>query len=126
MHGAEPGHHGLRPLRALLTDHLPVGAANEGLERKFQLFLAAEELPPPQWNVLVCGLLVDCWWPEHRLVVELDSREFHSGWQAAERDRVRDATLLRHGIACLRVTHRRLTSARSALAADLKARLPVR
>lgn len=121
-----PGHHGIGPMRAALLDYLPTDGTNEGLERDFQLFLAEEGFPPPLWNVLVCGLLVDCWWPEHRLVVELDSRDFHSHWEAAERDRGRDATLFRAGIASLRVTHRRLTRKRSELAADLKARLPVR
>ncbi len=121
-----PGHHGIKPLRALLADHMPVAAANEGLERRFQLFLDEAGFPQPQWNVLVAGLLVDCWWPEHRFVVELDSREFHSDWKAAERDRVRDATLLRAGIPCLRVTHRRLTLERSELIADLSSRVPLR
>ena len=62
----------------------------------------------PQCNVLVGGLLVDFWWPEANLVVELDSRAFHGHWSAAERDHERDGRLLRLGIFSLRVTHRRL------------------
>ena len=121
-----PGHHGIGPLRELLADYLPVGETEEGLERDFQLLLHAEGLPQPLRRVLVQGLLVDCWWPEQRFVVELDSRGFHSGWAAAERDRARDAKLLRAGIACLRVTDHRLVGQRSELVADLKARLRVR
>jgi hypothetical protein len=120
-----PGHHGIKPLRALLADYLPVDDPEEGLERDFQVLLVEEGLPTPERNVLVEGLLVDCWWPDHRFVVELDSRGFHSTWAAAERDRARDAKLLRAGIACLRVTRRRLVHQRAELTADLSARLPV-
>lgn len=70
-----PGRRGLEPLSRMLVDYLPVGSANEGLERLFQRFLDDEGFPPPQTNVLVAGLLVDCHWPEHNFVVELDSVE---------------------------------------------------
>jgi len=119
-----PGRRGLRPLTRLLDDYLPVGDANEGLERLFQRFLAAEGFPQPQTNVLVCGLLVDCHWPDRDFVVELDSVEHHSHRAALERDKARDGKLLRAGIPCLRVTHRRITRERGELIADLASRLP--
>jgi very-short-patch-repair endonuclease len=119
-----PGRRGLAPLDRLLGDYLPVLDANEGLERQFQRFLAEAGFPQPQTNVLVADQEVDCWWPEHNLVVELDSRRFHAGWQAQERDRARDARLLRAGIPVLRVTHRRLTREPAELIADLASRLP--
>ena len=117
-----PGRRGLAPLDALLADYSPVDRANEGLERIFQAFVAEQALPVPQCNVLVGGLLVDFWWPEANLVVELDSRSFHGHWSAAERDHERDGRLLRLGIFSLRVTHRRLTRDRAGLAADIRAR----
>jgi very-short-patch-repair endonuclease len=119
--GRNPGRRGIAPLNALLADHVPVARTREGLEREFQLFLAERGLPQPLFNVVVAGLLVDCWWPEARFVVELDSRGFHGHWSAAERDRERDAKLLRLGIASLRVTDRRLRTGRPALAADIAA-----
>jgi len=119
-----PGRRGLAPLNRLLDDYLPVLGANTGLERLFQRFIAEQGFPQPQTNVLVAGREVDCWWPEHNFVVELDSRRFHAGWQAQERDRARDARLLRAGIPFLRVTHRRLTRDRAELTADLASRLP--
>lgn len=118
-----PGRRGLGPLTRLLDDYLAVGHANEGLERLFQRFLAEEGFPRPQTNVLVAGLLVDCHWPEHNLVVELDSRDFHSHWAQGERDRVRDGTLLRAGVPSLRVTNRRITRERGELVADLASQL---
>jgi Protein of unknown function (DUF559) len=118
------GRRGLRPLRMLVDDYLPVGNAKAGLERPFQRLVAEEGFPEPLTNILVCGLLVDCYWPDYRLVVELDSRAFHSHWRQQERDRARDGTLLRAGIACLRVTDRRLAHEREELIGDLASVLP--
>lgn len=73
-------------------------------------------------NVLVAGQKVDCYWPQARFVVELDSRGYHSNWAARERDMVRDANLLRLGIVTLRVSWRRMRDERSELVADLRAR----
>jgi very-short-patch-repair endonuclease len=72
--------------------------------------------------VLVAGFEVDCWWPQAKLVVELDSREHHAHWSAAERDRERDARLMRLDIHSLRVTGRRLRRDRQALFGDIAAR----
>ena len=119
-----PGRHGLAPVGRLLSDYLPVDGAGEGLERPFQLFLAEAGFPPSQRNVLVAGQLVDCYWPEHNLVVELDSRGFHKHWRQAERDRARDGGLLRARIQHLRVTDRRLARERGELIADLASVLP--
>lgn len=119
-----PGRRGLKALGRLLDGYVPVLSANEGIERTFQRLLEEEGFPQPLTNVQVAGLVVDCYWPEYDFVVELDSREFHSHWQAQERDRARDGTLLRAGIACLRVTHRRMTRERGDLVRDLASRLP--
>lgn len=119
-----PGRRGIRPLTRLLDDHLAVGNANEGLERLFQRFLVEEGFPQPHTNVLVAGLLVDCYWPAQNFVVELDSRDFHSHWAQQERDRVRDGTLLRAGVPSLRVTFRRIVKERNELVADLASQLP--
>ena len=119
-----PGRRGLEPLGRLLADYLPVEGANEGLERLFQRFLAEEGFPQPQTNVLVDGHLVDCHWPEHDFVVELDSRGFHTHWAQQERDKARDGRLLRAGVRSLRVTRHRITRERSELIADLSSQLP--
>ena len=91
------------------------------MEREFQLLLRKEHLPLPACNVLVRGQLVDCHWPADDFVVELDSKGFHKSWAARERDMVRDANLLRNGIATLRVTWRRMHHERSALVGDIAA-----
>jgi very-short-patch-repair endonuclease len=115
-----PGRRGTAPLLTLLDRYVATPGAREGIEREFALFLTNRELPAPERNVLVHGLLVDCWWPQARLVVELDSRGFHEHWDQRERDVERDATLLRHGITTLRVTWRRLSDDPDGLEADLR------
>jgi len=119
-----PGRRGLKGLARAVDLYLPVGDANEGLEWTFQRLLDEEGFPQPQMNVLVAGLLVDCYWPEARFVVGLDSRAFHTHWAQHERARVRAATLLRVGVTTLRVTHRRMTRERYELVADLASQVP--
>lgn len=116
-----PGRHGARRVLELLEHFVSSPDANEGIERQFHVLLREEGLPMPQANVLVHGQIVDCWWPQSRFVVELDSHTHHSHWMARERDLVRDANLLRLGIATLRVTARRMRKERPELVADLRA-----
>ena len=49
---------------------------------------------------------VDLYWPEYRLVIELDGRRFHLDAESFERDRLRDARLLGMNISVLRFTWR--------------------
>jgi hypothetical protein len=118
-----PGRRGLAILLPLVAEYVPTPDAKEGLERRFQLFLVERGLPAPLVNTLVHGYLVDCFWPEAGVIVELDSRTWHNHWDARERDLVRDATLQRHGLRPLRVTDRRLTKEANELGADLRALL---
>jgi hypothetical protein len=118
-----PGHRGCRPLRRIISDYLSTPRANVGVERNFQLLLAEYGLPLPEANALVEGQIVDCWGPSRRFVVELDSRGWHKTWQAHERDRKRDAVLLRAGISSLRITHRRIQRERAEVARDVSAGL---
>jgi len=120
------GHRGVKLLKRIVGSFISTPTANEGIERQFQLFLRKHRLPLPQANVLVEGLLVDCWWPEARFVVELDSQGWHKTWQAHERDRKRDATLLRAGISSLRITSHRLHLDGAEVARDVAAGLRLR
>lgn len=113
------GHRGTRNLRRVLDGYVSTPDAEEGIEREFQLLMDELEILPPLRNVIVEGWLVDCWWPDARLVVELDSKGWHKTWRDHERDRKRDADLLRAGIASLRITYARLMSERLEVARDI-------
>jgi very-short-patch-repair endonuclease len=56
----------------------------------------------------VAGHEVDAVYRQHHLVIELDSRQFHTTPDAFENDRNRDADLLNAGFSTLRVTDHRL------------------
>src|SRR4051794_37019475 len=104
-----PGRRGLAPLRALLADTREAPHTKRELEAAFFDFCRAHRLPLPACNILVEGYEVDAFWPGHRLIVELDSWEFHRGRRAFERDRERDAVLQAAGYRVIRITWRKLT-----------------
>jgi hypothetical protein len=116
------GHRGLKPLRALIgrTHSLPPFTRSE-LER--QVFKRFEEasVPPPAVNVWVEGHEVDMYWPDRKVVVELDTRDYHAQRAAFETDRARDADLQVAGNAVLRITGRRFAAAADAVIAQVRA-----
>jgi hypothetical protein len=86
-----PGRRGLKPLAealALLIDE-PLWTQSE-LEQFLLELIRAAGLPLPQTNVLIEGVLVDCAWTEHRLIVEVDGWTFHKTKRSFEDDRRRD------------------------------------
>lgn len=93
------------------------------LEDRFAAFVRAYRLPAPQTNVLVDRDEVDALWPDARLIVELDSWEFHADRAAFEKDRSRDIDHLLAGYRTIRVTHRRLDREADRLATQIRALL---
>jgi predicted transcriptional regulator of viral defense system len=110
---------GIARLRAVLAAYRGTADTRSGLERSFRALIARAGLPEPQYNVLVAGLTVDVYWPEWRLVVELDGRPYHSSPRALESDRLRDATLQKHDLRVLRVTDQRFTDDPDGVLADI-------
>ena len=93
------------------------------VEREFVAWLADKGLPDPQLNTEFGPYTLDVFWPEARLVVEVDTYETHGTRYAFEADRERDAYLLGKGLRTIRVTPRqwreRPSRLRRQLAADL-------
>ena len=77
-------------------------------ERLFPPFCDDYAIRRPAFNVAIGPYVVDALWARERLVVELDSRAFHSDPAAFERDRKRDADLQVWGYRVIRITWRRL------------------
>jgi very-short-patch-repair endonuclease len=84
------------------------GATRSHLEDRFVRFLKRHRLPLPEFNQRIAGHEVDAVYREQRLVIELDSRQFHTTPRAFEQDRDRDADLLNAGFSTLRITDQRL------------------
>jgi very-short-patch-repair endonuclease len=115
---ADPRRHPTKKGVARLSG--PVAHTRRELEARFQAFLNDRRFPTPQSNVLIEGHEVDCVWPKRRLIVELDSWEYHRTRADFENDRRRDRHLATHGWTVLRVTWRDLDEP-GRLAAELAA-----
>jgi hypothetical protein len=117
-HYREPG---IGRLKSALTGYRPMPKRKSGLERAFDRWLLSHrEIPEPQRNVKFGGTWeLDCYWPKHSLVLELDGRPYHVVVRDIERDRRKDAWLQRHGLRVLRVTDLRWKLDRSGVHGDL-------
>jgi very-short-patch-repair endonuclease len=98
-------HPGMAKLTAVLAVYRSTKSSKSGLERAFDRLLAQHpEFPDPQRNIYIDAWEIDRFWPEHNLAVELDGRPYHVAAKDMERDRIKDAFLLRQGITPLRFT----------------------
>jgi very-short-patch-repair endonuclease len=99
------GHPGHAPLRKALRGYRPEPAVlRSDLERDFRTLLRASSLPLPSHNVNVGPYELDCYWPDHRFCVELDTFGTHGSRRSFEEDRKRQRDLRRLGIEVERVT----------------------
>ena len=74
-------------LRWALREHQPLPArANGRLEADFLAWCERFQVPLPRVNVRLHGVLVDAYWPEQRLVVELDGVANHWGTAQLHRE----------------------------------------
>lgn len=117
------GRRALKPIRRLLAETHAVTRTRSPLEDRFQDFCRFYDLPPHSTNVEILGKEVDVLWPAAKLIVELDSWEFHSHHAAFQRDRARDTRLLVASYRTARVTHDRLDKEAGALAEEIRALL---
>jgi very-short-patch-repair endonuclease len=113
------GRRALKPIRRLLAEDRAVTRTRSPLEDRFQDFCRDFNLPPCSTNVEVLGREVDVLWPAAKLIVELDSWEFHGHRAAFQRDRARDTHLLVAGYRTARVTHDRLDREANQLANEI-------
>jgi very-short-patch-repair endonuclease len=111
---------GPKKLRSLIAQFDPLAPqTNPGIERAFLKLVRKYGLPQPQANVQVGPYVVDFLWPDHKLIVELDSLQHHRRPSVFEADRKRDIYLKRLGYTVLRVTHRRLKEEPAVVAQEI-------
>ena len=79
-----------------------------GWEDDFPAFCAKYGLPTPIMGHPFHGYILDALFPAEKVIVELDSWEFHKGKIAFEDDRERDAEMLAHGHVTVRMTWERI------------------
>lgn len=116
------GRRALRPIRPLLAEASAPTYTHSPLEDRFAEFCRDRlaDQPAPLTNVSILGREVDAYWPSHRLMIEMDSWEFHGHRAAFERDRARDAAMQAAGYRVIRITHRRLEEDGPTVANELR------
>ena len=98
------GRPGLGKLAAVLAVYRRTKSSKSGLERAFDGSWPSTPRSRSRSQHPIGVWEIDCFWPEHNLAVELDGRPYHVAAQDMERDRIKDADLLRRGITPLRFT----------------------
>lgn len=103
------GRKGRGTLRRLCVQVNPRAVdARSNPEIDFLALCREANLPEPEVNVFVMGKLIDFFWPEERLVIEIDSYHYHGDRVAFERDHVSTVMLAAAGYKVLRATDRML------------------
>lgn len=102
-----PRRRGSRLLLTVLDDGAP--RTRSEAERVLQALVRRAALPRPRTNVRIAGFEVDSYWPDSRLVVEVDSWRFHGSRRSFEADRRRRWRLQASGVRVEHVTWRQLT-----------------
>jgi very-short-patch-repair endonuclease len=114
------GRPGARRIRKLVATQLP--KTRSELEAAFVQLCERHGLPRPVMNAKLDGYEPDAYWPEHCLVVEIDSWLHHGTRAAFERDRTRDADLHARDIATVRFTEEQVTNRQGWVASRLAPR----
>ncbi|HLJ04591.1 MAG TPA: DUF559 domain-containing protein [Solirubrobacteraceae bacterium] len=85
------GIRGSAKLRAALARHLPqLALTRSWLERRMLFLCERHGIPIPECNVHIEGFLVDAVWREQKVIVEVDGKDGHAGWERMKADHHRD------------------------------------
>lgn len=110
-----PTHRGASRLKPLVQ--ITGGPTRSDWEDEFPAFCKQYELPEPILSTPVAGYEADALFPHDKIVIELDSWDFHQDRESFENDRDRDADRLAAGHWTVRITWPRI-KLRSAREAD--------
>jgi very-short-patch-repair endonuclease len=91
-------------MRTFLLGEDEPGYTRSEAERRMRKLMRAARLPVPVANARVAGRSVDFVWRQQRLVVEVDSYQYHGHRAAFERDRRKDVALRAAGYRVVRIT----------------------
>jgi hypothetical protein len=85
------------------------GLTRSELEDKFVAFCKRFGIKLPELNVPMNGRVVDAFFREEGVIIELDGYDFHKDRATFERDRDKDAEAIAGGLITVRITESRLT-----------------
>lgn len=107
MIARNPFHLGTNRLKPFAQD--PANPTRSTFEDEFLAFIKAFGLPTPLINVKVNGREVDAYFPQQKVIVELDGWAFHRERSSFLDDRERDSENLKVGIRTVRMTRDRIS-----------------
>jgi predicted transcriptional regulator of viral defense system len=114
------GRAGSKALKNALAIHQPeLAHANGELEEALLYLCECFNIPVPRFNRRMYGFLVDAYWPDHNLVVEVDGLANHSKRAQIRTDRRKELTLRAHGLQVVRYDWPLVTGAPEEVGADL-------
>ncbi len=126
------GARGSADLRTVLADHaIGTTLTRSGLEERALSLFGRHGVPRPAVNATVdipsgIPVEVDFLWRRERLVLETDGLRFHSTRRRIERDRRKEAELVRAGHRVVRMTWRQIEHEPQTVALTLRAALGLR
>lgn len=106
-HPRHPGAKKLKQVLGIATKR----PTRSDFERSFPAFCRRYRLPKPEMNFPLGKHELDAFFPDHGVIVELDSWIFHSSRTSFERDRDKDADTLAEGLVTVRITDERYEKA---------------
>ncbi|MGH2886265.1 MAG: DUF559 domain-containing protein [Solirubrobacteraceae bacterium] len=98
------GRRGAGKLGEVLGDESAMTITRSAAERAFRKLIRDARLPAPQVNQRLGRYVPDFMWREQRLIVEIDSYQFHGGPSAFHNDREKDLVYRDAGFDVLRPT----------------------
>lgn len=114
---SHPSHPGARRLRNALSTASPHTDTRSDNEALMVHLCRQANLPSPQTNVALTlngrTIVVDAFWPVHRLIVEFDSHTHHATRAALTRDHLRDADAQEAGYLVLRLDDAQIAQPRA-------------
>lgn len=117
---ASAGRKGAGVLRRLALEQRGAGTRTKSPpESTFLRICRDHGLPEPLVNSMLHGYEVDFYWPQARVVVEIDTYTYHRSWAQRQRDLERDADLKVRGEEVLRFTRERIERAADVVVAQV-------
>jgi hypothetical protein len=102
--GRHPTHPGAKRLLPYADEGH--GRTRSDLEDKFVAFIERFDLPMPELNFPLNGRVLDAFYTDEGVIVEIDSHRFHGTREAFELDREKDSAAMATGLATMRLTDR--------------------
>jgi very-short-patch-repair endonuclease len=120
-----PRHPGRRALASLLAEYRRGAVTCSTAEEQMLKLIAASGIPQPRVNTWIAledntGYEADFFWPDARLIAEVDSRTYHAKRRAFAHDRQRDRKLALAGFETHRYLAAELTSQPEKVIAELR------